>query len=277
MTLPLCIELPTPPALPNIEIPQFGILEVARKSLHDLPDPSAYLMALQDSAALALAPLRRFLELMEIILSIKDCFSVLPDSLLPPDPEAVLDCIKNLVKAIARLAMFFPPLSYIPTVLSVMDFVILTVDEVISLFVLLDQRISYYKSVLNTAISLGDLELAAFANCGSAEVRIQIINSMDILMFVSPLAEAILRPLIRLLPGSGPIKDRLEDIAATSAAISGIKDDIVASATLPVLEPLLQQMTILRNAAVFLYNKVAPIVGRPTDRTQRDIPILENL
>ena len=63
MTVVPCITLGDPPALPQLDIPQFGVLQAARQSLYDLPDFSVYIMSMQNAAAAALAPLRRFLEL----------------------------------------------------------------------------------------------------------------------------------------------------------------------------------------------------------------------
>lgn len=275
MSIADCIELPQPPTPPSLEIPQFGILETARQSLHDLPDISTYIMSMQNAAALALAPLRRFLELIEVVLTIKECFSVIPDSLLPPDPTAIIDCIKNLAKAIARLAAFFPPLSYIPTILDLANFVIQIVDEIISLFELLDQRLTQYTAVLNSATELGDLELAAVANCGSAEANIQILNAMEILKFVTPIINSILTPIARIVPEHN-LRQVLEDIADVPAQLDLVETDIQSTVGPPVLEPLIQLMVILRNAAVMLYNTAAPIIGREANKGPRDIPEFQN-
>jgi hypothetical protein len=275
MSIADCLELPLPPPPPSIEIPQFGILETARESLHDLPDISKYIMSLQDVAAVALAPLRRFLELIEVIVAVMNCFNAIPDSLLPPSPGPIIDCIKALVEAFARLLAFIPPFSYLPTILDLADYAMLVIDEIVALFVLLDERITEYKSVLSNALELGDLELGAITDCASGETKVLTANLMEILKFITPLIKAIVQPISRLIPAP-PIKKMLEQIADLPGTLTGIQDGIEATTGPPVLSPLLQAMYVLRNLMVVLYNVVAPIAGREANKQPEEVPTFNN-
>jgi len=102
MAIAACLNVDPPPPTPQLEIPQLGIFKVARDSLYDLPDLSKYILKLQDATALALAPIRRFLDVIAVLIAIKRCISAVPDSLLPPNPSAILECIEDLTKEIEK-------------------------------------------------------------------------------------------------------------------------------------------------------------------------------
>ena len=275
MTLAQCLELPTPPALPPLRIPNFGVLETARQSLYDLPDLSNYIMRLQDSAAAALAPLRRMLEIMEVMVAIKQCMSAIPDALLPPSPGPILDCLKALFKAFALLLQYIPPFNYIPTLIDLLDYVIIVVDEVVNLFTLLDNKITAQIATLTTAIDLGDLELAAMTDCASGESQVLILNSMDILQFTTPLISAMLSPISRLVPES-ILKEKLEQLATISTQLEDIEETIGQTPGVPVIGPMLDTLTLLRNLAIIVANTVAPIISGDASRQPRDFPTFVN-
>lgn len=269
-----CIELGDPPALPELEIPQFGILQAARQSLYDLPDFSVYIMSMQNAAAVALAPLRRFLEMVEIILAIKSCQQAVIDALLPPSPGPIIDCLKDLIKAIARIASFFPPLEYVKTALSLAKFAIQILDEVISLFELLDQRITQLKENIDLSLELGDLELGAINDCAGGMTPI-VVNSMDILKFVTPMLKIMLEPLARLIPIPA-LRKMVKDIANFPALLTNAQSAIESAQGPPVLGDLMEMIVQMRNIAVLMYNTLSPVVGRDPDMRPRTVPSFQN-
>jgi hypothetical protein len=275
MTVALCLELPTPPPLPRLEIPQFGILEAARQSLHDLPDISVYLMSLQELAANALAPLRRFLELIELIAVIPACFSAVIDALFPPSPGPIIDCLKDFAKALARLIAFFPPISYIQTILDLCDYVILVVSEIISVFVLLDDRLTAYRKTLSEALELGDLELAAITDCASQEVGVLTLNLMDLLKFITPLIKVIVVPIARLIPEPN-LRELLKSLANIPQLLTDAQALLEETEGPPVIQPLTDAMSALQAIAVGFYNVLAPIIGKAPDRRVSTVPDFVN-
>ena len=275
MTIANCLELPAPPTLPPLTIPNFGILQTARQSLYDMPDLSNYIMRLQDTAAVALAPLRRMLEIMEVLLAFKQCMQAVPAALLPPSPKPILDCLKSLVKAFTLLLQYIPPFNYIPTLIDLMDYVIVVIDEIVAFFQLLDDRITEQKVELEAALELGDLELASIIDCVSAETTQLIVNAMDILKFIQPLITTMLDPLSRLIPVA-ILKEKLEELADIPSALVQIQTDIEATAGIPVITPLLQVMYIIRNVAVVVANTVAPLVGKAASREPEEAPVFVN-
>lgn len=269
-----CLYLGDPPALPELEIPQFGILQAARQSLYDLPDISTYIMTLQNAAAAALAPLRRFLELIEVILAIKNCQQAVIDALIPPSPGPIIECLKDLIEAIARLASFFPPLEYVKTALSLAKFAIQILDAIISLFELLDSRITELKVNLELAVELGDLELGAINDCAGGMTPI-IVNSMDIMKFITPMLSILLDPLSRLLP-IPELREMADSIANFPELLTDAQSAIEGAEGPAVLGDLIELIVQIRNIAVVMYNILAPVVGRDADLKQRTVPTLVN-
>jgi hypothetical protein len=265
MAIADCLELPPPPQLPRLEIPQFGLLEAARQSLYDLPDLSNYIMRLQDAAALALAPLRRFLELLEVLISIEACFFAIIDALFPPSPGPIIDCLKEFAKSLARLLAYIPPFPYVQVILDLCDYTILLVDEIVALFQLLDAKLSEYKVTLADALELGDLELAAITDCAGTETTALTLNLMDTLKFVTPLITVIVTPIARLIPIPA-VSDQLIALSNIPATLDSIKGDLESTEGPPVVEDLVTAMFSLRNIAVTIYNLLAPVVGKPSDR-----------
>jgi hypothetical protein len=276
MTVPICLEMPAPPELPYLEIPQFGIMSAARQSLYDLPDLSTYLMSLQEVAALALAPVRRFLEMVEIILAIKSCQDAIIEALLPPSPGPIIECIKDLIKAIARLASYFPPLEYVKSMLSLCKFIIQVIDEVVDLFVFLDQQLANYILVLQNALELGDLELGALADCAGSEITALTVNMMDVLKYVTPILKILLEPLARLVPIPA-LREALKKIANLPALLTDIKSAVGQADGPPVIGGLMSLINDMRNAVVILYNVLAPVVGRDSDLKPRTLPTFQVL
>lgn len=276
MAIADCLELPAPPPLPRLDIPQFGLLESARQSLYDLPDLSNYIMRLQDAAAAALAPLRRFLELIEVVVSIEACFFAVIDALFPPSPGPIIDCLKDFAKALARLLQFIPPFAYIQVILDLCDYTILLVDEIVGLFQILDAKLSEYKAVLAGALELGDLELATITDCAGTEVKALTLNLMDALKYITPLITVIVTPIARLVPIPA-IADQLKALADIPATLEAIQTDIENTEGPPVVSELTEAMFSLRNIAAVLYNLLAPVIGKAADRQTANPPTFVNI
>jgi len=277
MAIAVCLRLPDPPVLPQITIPQLGVLRAARQSLYDLPDASYFLMRMQEAAQLALAPFRRFVDLFETILAVQDCFYAVIDAVTQLSPQPIVDAIGSLVKAIARLTTYIPPLCYLPTLLDIARYVISIIDEIISLLVYLDGKVSGYAELASYAAEMEDTDLAQIVVCASREVTVLINNSMDLLQVISMLLRIILEPIVRFMPGS-PLKDKLETVMHLPEQLADLSAAL-ASGTTPVsaqLGDILELLGGIRNMAVEIYNVAAPLVGRPSDMLVIDLPTLEN-
>ena len=78
------IEMPDPP--PQLEIPHFGVMEKAWEGLRSIPDPDELLLKFQDTLTTALAPVRRFLEMVEIFMAVYGCIKAIPEAIMSLSP-----------------------------------------------------------------------------------------------------------------------------------------------------------------------------------------------
>lgn len=280
MAVAPCIEIETPPAPPSIEIPQFGILEAARQGLYDIPDPSVYLLKMQDLLANAMAPLRRFLDLLGIILALKDCITAVIDALLPPSPGPIIECLEKFGIALEKIIALVPPLNYIPLLVDLCSYAVQTIDEIWALFQLLDERITEQKARLATALELGDLELAHVADCQTGEINALVVNAGDLLRMLQPLFEVILTPLAALVPGppGKQMKQTIKTLSDIPGTIAAVQDGIRnQTAGVAVLGTLLDTMFSMREAIRFMHNLLLPLAaGRSGSIASKSAPDLVN-
>lgn len=275
MSLKACLQLPEPPPLLKVEIPNFGLLEAARQSLYDLPDASTYLLSLQNSLATSLAPLRRMLETVQVLVSIKDCILAIPKAIGSLSPTPVTNCLKGLRKAFAIITSYVPPFPYLATIEGTADYLIATIDEVFNLFTLLDTKITEQLQVLTDAQALGDLELAAVANCITDEVTPLVLNVFDVLKFATPLLTAIAEP-IALVTGSSSLTSAVKALANLPSTLEQVRTSIEQTAGVPVLDDLVSAMNDLRNLCVTIGNLAGGLHGGSTSRQPRAEPTYVN-
>jgi len=276
MTVAECISIPNPPSLPSLEIPMFGMLYKARESLYDLPELSTYIMGMQDNMSLGLAPIRRFMDLMEIIAIFQSCMTAIIDCILPPNPKPIIDCVQDLVLAIGRIAAMFPPFSYIACGMDIANFAIIGVDEIIALFQHLDDKITEARETLAYALELKDIELVQIIDCASGESNALVINSMDFLKMIVPLMVLMAKPFVRLLRLKILEEKVLDEIRDIPKRLEELKEDLTTAEGPPVLTPLMQSILIVRNAGVVMYNTLAPFLGKAADKEPKGMISFHN-
>lgn len=263
-----CLRLTTPIPSPSIEIPQFGKLQTSRFSLYDAPDPSFSIMRMQDAAALALAPFRRFVDILDALMSVKAVLDAIPDAITSLNPQPIIDAIENVVKKLAKLATFIPPLSYLPPLLDLAAFVVSTIDNFTGLLIYIDDRLTEHTDVQNIATTLGDTVLAGYADYASTDLQVQLANSTEMLSFVSSILQILLSPLTQIMSNSllkkmlGNLGDISTDLNAQLASLTA---DIGSSTfEMSAIGPIVKGVVELRNVAVQVYNIVGPLIGRDT-------------
>jgi len=270
-----CLNLPNPPELPGINLPQLGLLQAVRQSLYDLPDLSTYILQMQQTAVLGLAPLRTFLELIEVVLSIVDCFKAVIDSLLPPSPGPIINCLKKLIEAISRLAVLFPPFSYIKTIRDLCAYAIDALDQIIGVFQVLDKRLTEFKNGLINALKQNDRELAALLDCASSEIKPLVLNVFDLLKYIIPLIRVILEPIARLIPDPD-IQKALDKLSKLEELLIKVQKKIADTEGPPVLDPLMEIIIDMRNIIVVLHNIMAILIGKLPSAVVRSAPRFAN-
>jgi len=290
-----CVSVSVPARPPQLTIPHFGIMQKGWDGLGKIPDPGDLLAKFQDPMALALAPVRRFLEIVEAFLAVKNCIFAIPDSIMRLSPSPIFDCLEGLVEVLAKLLGWIPPLSYIWLALDIFDYCILLIDEILLFFTRLDNKLTEYTEAMSLATLIGDLELIAIVDCGISEVRPSMVTALDMLKFIQMISDVLVEVFLRLIP-TEEMQKAARDYAAAGAHISAAREAMATGQSVlpeypgmvveaitqnplvpvPPLGALLGVMNISRNAMVLLYNILAPMVGSSERRTSRELPTYNN-
>lgn len=294
-----CQSIPIPDSPPSIEIPHLGILQKAWDGLNKIPSPDELLLRLHDALAALLAPVRRFLELVEIVVAIQDCVLAIPDAILELSPSPIYDCASNLAKAIARVLSWIPPFAYIKMTRDIARYCIDVIDEVILLFMEIDDRLTEWITFWNEAQLTANTDLQGILECGSTSIKAQLVIVLDLLKLVKALTDPMMAVFSRTIPDASTRKQLSRAQAsyteADSYMVSAVASMRQGSATLPpypgasgstkqqhqlVPIPPIGDMFIginaMRNALVMLHNVLSPLAGLEADRTQRDTPTFDN-
>lgn len=286
-------SFPTPP--PSVAIPHFGTLQKAWSSLSGVPDAGDLLCQLQDVLALAMAPVRRYLEMVEGIYAIKQCMTVIPDAISTLDVDALWNCLKTLVQTLARILAWMPPFSYIATAVDIVGYCLDLIDEILSFMQRVDAKITSWIEIYDLAEQAGDLELIEFVNCGIAQTKVDIRMMMDTLQFIAPINDALIENFMRMMnlealkPAYekytqasqyyGQVATAIESGAASLPALAGFTPPSKTQHVIvpvPPLGALFENMGRSYNAGVTLYNLLAPFVGREANKEMREIPTFDN-
>jgi phage-related protein len=277
----ICEDLPPPSELPRVFIPVLGELRKARDSINGLPKSYDLLLKFMDVLNVALAPVRQLLELLEVVMSIKDCITGIVDALtaIPPDPSKVLECPKRLLQAFARLMAYIPPLPYIKSMVYLVSFLVDIIDALLDVFVELDAAITEWKNMRLLALRLQDIELLRLVDCRGQEFGITAVSLADVLKVIVPLLEMMLEPIARLVPDP-KLKQMVKDLADARKTLNNVEGLVKAGAAaveqlLLILHPLLVLIMQMRSIVVTVHNIVAPYFSLPP-KLQKPTPSFSN-
>jgi len=291
----ICKPMPLPPTPPSIEIPAFGILEKASGALDQIPDIGDLIAGFQDTLAVALAPLRRFMEIIEAMMAFDNCIRSIPRAILSLSPQPLYDCLKALGKIIAILASYVPPMAYILTILDLASYCIDIITEVYSLLQRLDAKIGEYLTALSSAQLLGDAQLEAYVRCGLEEVKSVSLNIFGLLAFIKPINDVLLDAIIEKIDNPAlreavqQYKDATQSFSSAKSAIANgtelpelpghsvISKPWNPDVPVPPLGPLLQAMYIVQMSLAQIYNVLAPLVGREANKVVGEPPSMTYL
>ena len=290
------IDVPGPP--PQLDIPHFGIMEKAWAGLRSIPDPDKLLIEFQDVLATALAPVRRFLEIVEVIVAIYNCVKAIPEAVMSLSPQPIYDCLQGLAKEMAKLLSWFPPMAYVRLGMELASYCIDLLDEIIALFTELDNTLTGYINLWNNAQALLDNELQSILQCASTDALARVAMALDVLKFIRPAADILNDVFIRLLPTSEAVKGlkkSRDDYQAAdtyvASAVTAIRagdtelpvfgvtaQELVQHPIVPVppLGSLFEALNQTRNSMVMMYNILAPLVGEDANKISRDTPQFTN-
>lgn len=287
-----------PAAPPSLNIPNYGIMDKAWSGLGKIPSPDELLIEFLDNLSLALAPVKRYLEMVEVVMGFYQCTKAVPQAIMDLDPGPIFDCMKILVKAIALVMSWVPPMAYVRLALDLASYFMDVIDEIIAFFVRLDAVLTEYLSILDEATLLGDVELLAIMDCAGSRHKARLGPILDIFKVIQPTCNSLNDMFIRLLPMNDKIqeikklKKRYEESSSflgsfrTALDAGGVLPQFPyfmgtraiqhPSCPVPPMGDVLEAMNDIRNQMVVLYNLLAPLVGRDPDKTQRDLPGFQN-
>ena len=278
----LTITCVSPPAFRrplSLNIPNLGALEQAYDAISSIPDPSELVSKFMNQAALALAPLRKYLQVVEAIIAIKQCIEAIPKAILPPNPQPIIDCFKALIRTIAALIQDIPPIPYIQTLVDLCYFIVALIDAMATILQKLDQKISRLLNLRAYADALGDVELVDFSNCGMQDVKLTVQQMLEVFRLIAPLVNILMSVILRMIPTPAAQKaaQDYQDAAATFPSMS----DTIASIDitvlgLPSLNPMMQALDVTRKALVIVHNILAPIIGEAADLSDATLPTFVN-
>jgi len=290
-----CVTKTIPAAPPEIYIPHLGIMAKAWAGLDSIPSAGEMLAQFQDAIATALAPVRRYLEIVETFSSVQQCIKAIPQAILTLNPDPIYDCLTNLAKAIARLLSWIPPLSYIRTYRTVARYCIDLIDEIFDFFVALDGEITSYINAYNSALTVGDSDLLEFIDCGMSDIVPRVTIAIRMAQFVSPINDVLLDMFLRLMPNP-VLREVVKRMTSVTTYLAGISitaggsslvipefpgfstSSVTQHAIVPVppLGHLLYALNRSRSAIVMAHNVLSPVVGYDADAEERELPTFTN-
>lgn len=289
MAIAVKCKVLTLPDRPRFRLLSMGVIEKAWTSIDKAPSAFDLLLQFQDNMNLALAPIRQYMELVEAMALFYKCIGTIPDCITSLSPDPLLDCLKNLAKAIARVVAWIPPINYIAMAVDIGEYCINMIDAMFTFFARLDTKIDQLVTSYNMATSLNDSALLAFSVCGIESMLPKMVQMIEMALGIKPLCNTVMDPFIRLL-GMENLKKIKEMYEDANKSLNTAKADISAGAAslvcvpghnhappsnpqgfipIPPMAPVLCLMNQSRNAMVLMYNTMAQFVGDDPNKTMR--------
>jgi len=215
----------------------------------------------------AIAPARMWLEMLETIMAMFECLNSIPKAIISLNPKPIFDCLKNLVKKIARLLSAIPPMSYVKMAVDVLKICTWALGQILEMLKLIANRLTQLINTLRAAALLGDESLLTIAACGSADMKPMVLSIFDVILIILIPVEIVLRPLTNFI--NNPqieqavslrenIKERIDQYRD---GVNNIPADQLAAALGPVLGPVVEVISKAQMILVIMHNVVAPLVG----------------
>jgi len=278
-----CTIVPPWQRPPSIRIPNLGVIEQAWDAISSIPDPAEIMSKFMNTLNLALAPIRKYLQMVEVIIAIKQCVEAVPKAIMTLSPNPIFDCLKALARTIVMIMQDIPPFPYIFMAVDVAGICVDLIDAMIALIERLDAKIAALVNLQNYAAALGDLELIDLANCGLAGVKLTMQRLLDVLKIIKPINDIIIQVIMRLMPIPA-LQKAVEAYSSagstmdsTSSELSAGGGAVSATTGLPSLSLMFSGMAIARNAVAMVYNILAPFTGVDDTKPMIDPPSFQFL
>ena len=186
----------------------------------DLPAMTESLFGMINSA---LMPLQPFFNIIDVFVAIANCIEAIPKSLVPPSPGPIVECIKGLGEALAKLLAMLPALSVprlVKGILLALAAAMLGVKQELQSMLVQQARIV---DAATRAAEPGNLQLQTVVDCatGNFDLQMQNLNAS-----MAPLNRMIglINVLLKLVPNS-PVVPTIADLGNDAASALNVVDD----------------------------------------------------
>lgn len=171
----LCVQVGGGPGQICIFMP--GGATICASIGYEFGDPAEILAALLAQVNTALAPLTPFFDVLDLLVAIVNCIKAIPDSLgPPPNPQPIVDCLKGLAEALEKILGLIPPLSILKMIKSILLAIAAALLGIRNKIAAIADQAERILQAATAAAALGNLELAAIADCAQANQDLQLQN-----------------------------------------------------------------------------------------------------
>jgi len=278
-----CIDPPVWRRPPSIRVPNLGTIEMAWDAVSSIPDPADLMSKFMNVMNLALAPIRKYLQMVEVVVAMKQCMEAIPKAIMTLSPDPIFDCLKALARVFAQVLQDIPPFPYIFMAVDVAGICIDLVDAFIGLLQRLDTKVAALANLQSYALGLGDIELVNMSSCAMRDVKLSIQQMLDVLKIIQPINDILIQVLLRLMPNQ-IIKKAAEDYAEAGTALDSTSSLLAAGGGtpsvltgLPSLGTMFSAIAVARNAVAIIYNILAPMTGVDDTKDTIEIPTFQYL
>lgn len=173
--MPLALQVCVPGKLwaPPRCIPMPGGVSLCAEAV---PNELKGIQGLFGKVNAALAPLVPIFTIIEVLISLKNCITAIPDCLMPPSPTPILKCVKELIRNLDQLLKMIPQLSVPLLVLGTIDALIAFLDSYRVAILILVSRLQDLIDAETRAAQLSDARLLVTLGCAKQNLDIEFQN-----------------------------------------------------------------------------------------------------
>lgn len=274
MAYAICIEIPEIPSELNVRFPGLGTLAALRDSLEKMPRPSEIVLKFINSLQPAMGSLYMFIRVIDVVIAVINCIKAIPEA-IPFNPGAIINCLTNLFEKLAALLKLLPPLVYVAFIADILQLLRILVADIISLILLIDQRITEIKQMITEAQTRGDTVLIQLGECAKQETIREAEGLLQIFQIVGKLMLlflTVLDAMATLIPGlSDKITKMKKDIESFNRTATG-----TSITDFPPLGAFLTMCNTSYNILTYLEQLLRAVLAEPLTFSALPVPHLVN-
>lgn len=274
MAYAICIEIPEISGELNVRFPGLGTLAALRDSLEKMPRPSEIVLKFINSLQPAMGSLYMFIRVIDVVIAVINCIKAIPEA-IPFNPGAIINCLTNLFEKLAALLKLLPPLVYVAFIADILQLLRILVADIISLILLIDQRITEIKQMITEAQARGDTVLLQLGDCARKETIREAEGLLQIFQIIGKLMLlflTVLDAMATLIPGlSDKITKMKSDIESFNRTATG-----TSITDFPPLTAFLNMCNTSYNILTFLEQLLRAVLAEPLAFSALPVPHLIN-